>query len=151
MILDNLRGALGYATESTSGASTVTLTDGTTTTSTYTKFSTMLHGSNTSIVVGRGTDPVIRADYKLADQITEGILESNKSKFYETGTTKSITMYRFSSIIENTSSEAITITEIGLMYTLNSDATKQVLLIRENVDPYVLQPNESVQISISIN
>ena len=152
MILDNLRALIGSTMKSTSTSPTVTKTDGTTGSGTYVKLPGVLTSTTlTSIVVGRGTDIVKRSDYKLADQITTGIAISNASSYEEIGTEKTNTIWRYSAVVENTSDEAITINEIGLMTIFHATTKTETLLIRENVDPYILQPNESVQISISIN
>ena len=69
MILDNLRGSLGCATENANMYSQVTCINGATKQDSNCRLLSLLYNSNTSIVVGRGTDPVTRADYKLADEI----------------------------------------------------------------------------------
>lgn len=99
----------------------------------------------TSIMIGTSDEPVDRSQYDLVEPVTDGIVESNKSMFYEDGTTKLKTFYRFSSVITNNSSSAITIKELGLY-----NSASNVLLIREVVSPYVLEPGESVLLSISI-
>lgn len=108
-------------------------------------YNTVGNKNDTSIVIGTSDTPVDRSQYDLVEPVTENIVESNKAMFTKNDTVDFKIFYRFTSVITNNSINAITIREIGLL-----SKYKDVLLIREVVSPYVLEPGESVLISISI-
>lgn len=88
------------------------------------------------IVFGSGTTPPQKTDYKIENHIADGLTYSNNS----TNTTNNIA--NWVQTVQNTSSEPITISEVGLFCT---DSSQQfcVLLTRTVLDnPVVLQPND---------
>lgn len=105
------------------------------------------NSSNIGILIGDSDSPVASSQYQLGSQITSGISQTNKSQFVEKGSTNLKTFYRFSSVITNTSATPITIKEIGLAH---MHTNYNILLIREVVEPYVLEPGESVQMLVTL-
>lgn len=141
MLLDNYRILQGLVFTDTMGDVT-TRSGGTYTDRLYGLTRDHLYNS---IMIGTSDTPVDRAQYDLVEPVTDDIVESNQSTWFETGETRLKTFARFSSVVTNNGSNAITIREIGLV-----NKYADVLLIREVVSPYVLEPGESVLLSISI-
>lgn len=152
MMLNNLRTVISYGVANTT-VSNVRNILGDSLNQVYNLKLSTLFASTTFIkpVIGNGTDPVDVTDYKLANEITDGILHSNLSVYHCLNEDPSSVLCRICGIIENTSNDPITIKEIGLVFTnANTNISDHVLLIRENVEPYILSPGECVQLTFSI-
>lgn len=97
------------------------------------------------IVFGSGTTPPQKTDYKIENHIADGLTYSNNN------TSKANNVVNWVQTVQNTSSEPITISEVGLF----SAYTAQhlcVLLTRTVLDtPVVLQPNEVKTFTITID
>lgn len=88
------------------------------------------------IVFGSGTTPPQKTDYKIENHIANGLIYSNNR------TSKTNNVVNWVQTIQNTSSEPITISEVGLFSALTASHIC-VLLTRTVLDnPVVLQPNE---------
>ena len=97
------------------------------------------------IVFGSGTTPPQKTDYKIENHIADGLTYSNNS------TSKANNIVNWVQTVQNTSSEPITISEVGLFCAYNSTSLC-VLLTRTVLDtPVVLQPNEVKTFTITID
>lgn len=97
------------------------------------------------IVFGSGTTPPQKTDYRIENHIASGLTYSGNS------TSETNNVAHWVQTVQNTSSEPITISEVGLFSTLRSD-TLCVLLTRTVLDnPVVLQPNEVKTFTITID
>lgn len=115
--------------------------------STYYNFS---GGSNYNpgargIVFGSGTTPPQKTDYKIENHIADGLIYSNNN------TSETNNVVNWVQTVQNTSSEPITISEVGLFSAWDSNKLC-VLLTRTVLDnPVVLQPNEVKTFTITID
>lgn len=97
------------------------------------------------IVFGSGTTPPQKTDYKIENHIADGLTYSNNS------TSETNCVANWVQTVQNTSSEPITISEVGLFSSTNSRALC-VLLTRTVLDnPVVLQPNDVKTFTITID
>lgn len=97
------------------------------------------------IVFGSGTTPPQKTDYKIENHIADGLTYSNNS----TSTANNVA--NWVQTVQNTSSEPITISEVGLFCALGSTHLC-VLLTRTVLDnPVVLQPNDVKTFTITID
>lgn len=97
------------------------------------------------IVFGSGTTPPQKTDYKIENHIADGLIYSNNS------TSKTNNVVNWVQTVQNTSSEPITISEVGLFSVMNAKDLC-VLLTRTVLDnPVVLQPNEVKTFTITID
>lgn len=97
------------------------------------------------IVFGSGTTPPQKTDYKLNNHITTGLTYNNNS----TSTNNNVVSWV--QTVQNTSTEQITITEVGL-FSAYSDSQPTLLLTRTVLDnPVILQPNEVKTFTITID
>lgn len=97
------------------------------------------------IVFGSGTTPPQKTDYKIENHIADGLTYSNNS------TSKANHVVNWVQTVQNTSSEPITISEVGLFSALRNDSLC-VLLTRTVLDnPVVLQPNDVKTFTITID
>lgn len=97
------------------------------------------------IVFGSGTTPPQKTDYKIENHIADGLTYSNHS------TSKANNVVNWVQTVQNTSSEPITISEVGLFSAVSS-TDYCVLLTRTVLDtPVVLQPNEVKTFTIIID
>lgn len=97
------------------------------------------------IVFGSGTTPPQKTDYKIENHIADGLTYSNNS------TSKTNNIANWVQTVQNTSSEPITISEVGLFSAYNP-RDLCVLLTRTVLDnPVVLQPNEVKTFTITID
>ena len=97
------------------------------------------------IVFGSGTTPPQKTDYKIENHIADGLTYSNNS----TSTTNNVA--NWVQTVQNTSSEPITISEVGLFSTCD-ELHLCVLLTRTVLDnPVVLQPNDVKTFTITID
>ena len=97
------------------------------------------------IVFGSGITPPKKTDYKIENHIADGLTYS------EASTSRTNNIVSWVQPVQNTSSEPITISEVGLF---SSFGPKQlcVLLTRTVLDnPVVLQPNEVKTFTIIID
>lgn len=99
------------------------------------------------IVVGRGTAPPTLDDYKLENRITSGLSGSLIRNKDESGINYVD--------LTNTSTSAITVSEIGLYgkaySAANSGSTNYILIERSTFDPITIQPGEIARIEYKIN
>ena len=97
------------------------------------------------IVFGSGTTPPQKTDYKIENHIADGLTYSNNN------TSETNNVVNWVQTVQNTSSEPITISEVGL-FSANGPTTLCVLLTRTVLDnPVVLQPNEVKTFTITID
>ena len=97
------------------------------------------------IAFGSGTTPPQKTDYKLNNYITTGLTYSGNN------TNQTNKVVNWVQTIQNTSTEQITITEVGL-FTIYSTNCVVTLLTRTVLDnPVVLQPNEVKTFTITID
>lgn len=97
------------------------------------------------IVFGSGTTPPQKTDYKIENHIADGLTYSNES------TSETNNVVNWVQTVQNTSSEPITISEVGLFSAIHSE-NLCVLLTRTVLDtPVVLQPNEVKTFTITID
>lgn len=97
------------------------------------------------IVFGSGTTPPQKTDYKIENHIADGLTCTNN------GTSQINNIVNWVQTVQNTSSEPITISEVGLFSAYYAGAIT-VLLTRTVLDnPVVLQPNEVKTFSITID
>lgn len=97
------------------------------------------------IVFGSGTTPPQITDYQIENHIADGLTYSNNS------TSKANNVVNWVQTVQNTSSEPITISEVGLFSACNTTYLC-VLLTRTVLDnPVVLQPNEVKTFTITID
>lgn len=97
------------------------------------------------IVFGSGTTPPQKTDYKIENHIADGLTYLNNS------TSETNNIVNWVQIVQNTSSEPITISEVGLFSSLGNQELC-VLLTRTVLDnPVVLQPNEVKTFTIIID
>ena len=97
------------------------------------------------IVFGSGTTPPQKTDYKIENHIADGLTYSNNS------TSKANNVANWVQTVQNTSSEPITISEVGLFCAFD-DLHLCVLLTRTVLDnPVVLQPNDVKTFTITID
>lgn len=97
------------------------------------------------IVFGSGTTPPQKTDYKIENHIANGLTYSNN------GTSETNNVVNWVQTVQNTSSEPITISEVGLFSAVNTGEIS-VLLTRTVLDtPVVLQPNEVKTFTITID
>lgn len=114
---------------------------------TYYNFSTksMYYPNYRGIVFGSGTTPPQKTDYKIENHIADGLTYSNNS------TSKANNIVNWVQTVQNTSSEPITISEVGLFSAVNQQSTC-ILLTRTVLDnPVVLQPNDVKTFTITID
>ena len=97
------------------------------------------------IAFGSGTTPPQKTDYKLNNYITTGLTYSGNN------TNQTNKVVNWVQTVQNTSTEQITITEVGL-FTRYSSSCVVTLLTRTVLDnPVVLQPNEVKTFTITID
>lgn len=97
------------------------------------------------IVFGSGTTPPQKTDYKMENHIADGLTYSNDN------TSKANEVVNWVQTVQNTSSEPITISEVGL-FASYSRTNFCVLLTRTVLDnPVVLQPNDVKTFTITID
>ena len=97
------------------------------------------------IAFGSGTTPPKKTDYKLNNYITTGLAYNNNS------TSINNNVVSWVQTVQNTSTEQITITEVGLFCTYTVDDLT-ILLTRTVLDnPVILQPNEVKTFTITID
>lgn len=97
------------------------------------------------IVFGSGTTPPQKTDYKIENHIADGLTYSNNS------TSETNNVVNWVQTVQNTSSEPITISEVGLFSAFQNN-TLCVLLTRTVLDnPVVLQPNDVKTFTITID
>lgn len=99
------------------------------------------------IAFGSGTTPPQKTDYKLENCITTGLTYSGDNTDQTDGVAKWV------QTVQNTSTEQITITEVGLFTKYDNPVDyKTFLLTRTVLDaPVVLQPNEVKTFTITID
>lgn len=103
------------------------------------------HPNYRGIVFGSGTTPPQKTDYKIENHIADGLIYSNDS------TNETNNIVNWVQTVQNTSSEPITISEVGLFNSLSAQ-NFCVLLTRTVLDnPVVLQPNEVKTFTITID
>lgn len=97
------------------------------------------------IVFGSGTTPPQKTDYKIENHIADGLTYSNDS------TSETNNIVNWVQTVQNTSSEPITISEVGL-FSGHPSQKLSILLTRTVLDtPVVLQPNEVKTFTITID
>ena len=100
---------------------------------------------NRGIAFGSGTTPPKKTDYRIEEHIADGLTYSNNS------TSEANNVVNWVQTVQNTSSEPITISEVGLFSAVNTTYVT-VLLTRTVLDtPVVLQPNEVKTFTITID
>lgn len=116
-----------------------------------------LNVTQSGFVVGTGTTPATVNDYKLESQITSGLSSSGSTAFYrfdDAGFERVM-----SCVITNTSSEAITISEVGKVASINyfktetaTTTTSGATLIERNVldTPVTIPAGEHKTITYTI-
>lgn len=100
------------------------------------------------IAFGSGTTPPQKTDYKLENYITTGLTYSGNNTNLTDG------IANWVQTVQNTSTEQITITEVGLFSkNLNTGKNYTVFLLTRTVldTPVVLQPNEVKTFTITID
>ena len=90
------------------------------------------------IAFGSGTTPPQKTDYKLENYIASGLTYSGNN------TNQTDRVVNWVQTVQNTSTEQITITEVGLFSKYTSSQSYAVTLLTRTVldTPVVLQPNE---------
>lgn len=114
---------------------------------TYYNFSTsnQFYPNARGIVFGSGTTPPQKTDYKIENHIADGLTYSNNR------TSKANNVVNWIQTVQNTSSEPITISEVGLFSAINTTYSC-ILLTRTVLDnPVVLQPNDVKTFTITID
>lgn len=97
------------------------------------------------MVFGSGTTPPQKTDYKIENHIDSGLTYSNNN------TSEVNNIVNWIQTVQNTSSEPITISEVGL-FSAASPSNICVLLTRTVLDnPVVLQPNDIKTFTIIID
>lgn len=97
------------------------------------------------IVFGSGTTPPQKTDYKLENHIADGLI------YFNNNTSETNKIANWVQTVQNTSSEPITISEVGLFSAFTTDCIS-VLLTRTVLDnPVVLQPNDVKTFTITID
>lgn len=97
------------------------------------------------IVFGSGTTPPQKTNYKMENHIANGLIYSDNS------TSETNNIVHWVQTVQNTSSEPITISEVGL-FSSSNPTYFSVLLTRTVLDnPVVLQPNEVKTFTITID
>lgn len=98
------------------------------------------------IAFGSGTTPPQKTDYKLENYITSGLTYSGNN------TNQAYKVVNWVQTVQNTSTEQITITEVGLFTKYTNGPYPTVLLTRTVLDvPVVLQPNDVKTFTITID
>lgn len=98
------------------------------------------------IAFGSGTTPPQKTDYKLENYITTGLTYSGNNTNQTDGVASWV------QTVQNTSTEQITITEVGLFSKYDTEGYDTFLLTRTVLDtPVVLQPNEVKTFTITID
>lgn len=98
------------------------------------------------IAFGSGTTPPQKTNYKLENHITSGLTYSGNN------TKQSNKVVNWVQTVQNTSTEQITITEVGLFAKYATGLYPTVLLTRTVLDvPVVLQPNDVKTFTITID
>lgn len=99
------------------------------------------------IAFGSGTTPPQKTNYKLENHITSGLTYSGNN------TSQTNKVVNWVQTVQNTSTEQITITEVGLFTKgSTSDSYATTLLTRTVLDtPVVLQPNDVKTFTITID
>lgn len=98
------------------------------------------------IVFGSGTTPPQKTDYKIENHIADGLT------YFNNGTSETNNIVNWIQTVQNTSSEPITISEVGLFSSGGGPYDICVLLTRTVLDnPVVLQPNEVKTFTITID
>ena len=97
------------------------------------------------LVFGSGTTPPQKKDYKLNNQKNTGLTYNNSS----TSTNNNVVSWV--QTVQNTSTEQITIAEVGL-FSSHAQSSPTLLLTRTVLDnPVILQPNEVKTFTITID
>lgn len=98
------------------------------------------------IAFGSGTTPPQKTNYKLENHITSGLTYSGNN------TNQADKVVNWVQTVQNTSTEQITITEVGLFTKYREDIYPTTLLTRTVLDtPVVLQPNDVKTFTITID
>lgn len=97
------------------------------------------------IAFGSGTTPPKKTDYKLNNHITTGLTYNNNS------TSSNNNVLSWVQTVQNTSTEQITITEVGLFSNYGQDYSCMLLTRTVLDNPVVLQPNEVKTFTITID
>lgn len=98
------------------------------------------------IAFGSGTTPPQKTNYKLENHITSGLTYSGNN------TNQTDKVVNWVQTVQNTSTEQITITEVGLFARYANGSYATVLLTRTVLDtPVVLQPNDVKSFTITID
>lgn len=98
------------------------------------------------IAFGSGTTPPQKTNYKLENHITSGLTYSGNN------TNQADKVVNWVQTVQNTSTEQITITEVGLFAKYTTGSYPTVLLTRTVLDvPVVLQPNDVKTFTITID
>lgn len=98
------------------------------------------------IAFGSGTTPHQKTNYKLENHITSGLTYSGNN------TNQADKVVNWVQTVQNTSTEQITITEVGLFAKYTEGSYPTVLLTRTVLDvPVVLQPNDVKTFTITID
>lgn len=103
------------------------------------------------ILFGTGNEPVTFNDYKLGTQIVSGITSTRVSI---SNITYDVSLNKFNCsskyTLSNTSNENIIIREYGIsLYYYDGHDFYQFLIFRDLIEPYTLQPSESVNIILN--
>lgn len=98
------------------------------------------------IAFGSGTTPPQKTNYKLENYITSGLTYSGNN------TNQANNVVNWVQTVQNTSTEQITITEVGLFAKYINGSYPTTLLTRTVLDtPVVLQPNDVKTFTITID
>ena len=98
------------------------------------------------IAFGSGTTPPQKTNYKLENYITSGLTYSGNN------TNQTDKVVNWVQTVQNTSTEQITITEVGLFAKYTNGNHPTTLLTRTVLDsPVVLQPNDVKTFTITID
>lgn len=98
------------------------------------------------IAFGSGTTPPQKTNYKLENHITSGLTYSGNN------TNQADKVVNWVQTVQNTSTEQITITEVGLFSKNYAGSYPTILLTRTVLDvPVVLQPNDVKTFTITID
>lgn len=107
--------------------------------------STTYYPNYRGIVFGSGTTPPQKTDYKIENHIADGLIYLTNS------TSEKNNVVNWVQTVQNTSSEPITISEVGLFSAVNNQSFCALLTRTVLDNPVVLQPNDVKTFSIIID
>lgn len=117
-----------------------------------TDFNIVFSDNNRGIVFGSGNEPVTFEDYKMGTLLTSGL---NTSKVSTSNITYDSALHKFNCTskytLSNSSNNEIIIREYGFQTERYKyqEGTLAFLIFRDLIEPYALQPSESVNVILN--